>query len=174
MEMNVNFKQIENAGKYVNNLLSSGADVIRAEKSSCVIAHQATVAGPVDTYTASGLHEVAEYADVGDWVVTRADLEGKPVLNGEGKPNTWVIKNDTFKKKYDVANMRDDGFTKPKGGVQSFVRISEDISIMVPWGKDGALVPQNLEAGAVLNITNMNDIYGIAKDEFAETYAIIK
>ena len=41
----------------------------------------------------------------------------------------------------------------------------------VPWGENGALVPQHLRAGSYLNITDVNDIYGIAEQEFYETYA---
>lgn len=47
------------------------------------------------------------------------------------------------------------------------------MTIYVPWGKDGELIPQNIKAGDVLNVTNGNDVYGIAKEEFEETYKLV-
>ena len=168
-----NFKNVQ-ANEYVTELMNSGANIIFAEKSGCVFARKTTQTEELEVYTASGILEAVETVAAGSWILTRATLDGEVVLNAAGKPNSWSPKAGVFEKKYDVANMREDGFTKPKGGVQEFVRIAEDITIMVPWGENGALIPQNLEAGAVLNVTNPWDIYGIAEIEFAETYAIIE
>lgn len=170
-----NFKNVQEKYEYAIELMNSGAAVILAEKSGCVFARKADAKGEyITVYTSNGTEEVKqEFAPAGAWILTRATLDGKVVLNAAGKPNSWVPKAGVFEKKYDVANMRDDGFTKPKGGVQKFVRISEDIAIMVPWGENGALIPQNLEAGSVLNVTNLDDIYGIAEIEFSETYEIV-
>lgn len=167
-----NFKNVQ-ANEYVAELMNSGAAVIAAEKSGCVFARKTTQTEKLEVYTTSGLLETVETVSAGEWILTRATLDGKVVLNSAGKPNSWAPKAGVFEKKYDVANMRADGFTKPKGGVQKFIRIAEDITIMVPWGENGALIPQNLEAGAVLNVTNLDDIYGIAEIEFSETYAIV-
>ena len=51
------------------------------------------------------------------------------------------------------------------------MQIKEDITIYVPWGENGALIPQHLRAGSWLNIEDVNDIYGIAEEEFKETYS---
>lgn len=170
------FKNVENVQAYVIEAIVAGATLIKAEKAGCVFARKADAKGEyITVYTSNGNEEVKrEFAPAGSWLLTRATLDGEVVLNAAGKPNSWVPDAGVFAKKYDVANMCDDGFTKPKGGVQTFVRVTDDITIIVPWGKDGELIPQYLEAGSVLNITTPYDIYGIAEIEFSETYAIIE
>lgn len=59
-----------------------------------------------------------------------------------------------------------EGIFKPKGGPQLFMQIQDNISIIASWGEE-----QNLEAGAFMNVTNPNDLYGIAYNEFQQTYA---
>lgn len=67
-----------------------------------------------------------------------------------------------------------DVFYRPAGGVQTFMQVKEDIAVMVPWGENGADIPLTIDAGGYLNVTNPDDIYGIAETEFNETYRIIE
>ena len=48
-----------------------------------------------------------------------------------------------------------------------------NLLVYVPWGENGKLIPQYIEAGGFLNITNLSDIYGVAEKEFKSTYRII-
>ena len=45
---------------------------------------------------------------------------------------------------------------------------------MCPWGENGRLIPQTVDAGGYLISASANDCYGIAADEFANTYAVLK
>ena len=178
--MNPEFISVEKA-EYARNLLARGFKVIKAEKSGCVYAKKVTERTEFDVWTEKGTLESHEVAQPGEWILTRATLEGKVVLNKNGRPNQWKISEEKLFKKYDVLHIREDGFVKPKGGVQMFILIPDNIQIMVPWGDNDALVPQRIEAGGVLNITALienpgdpdPDIYGIAEKEFGDTYRVI-
>ena len=175
-EQNEEFRFIEseNVEQYVDNLKKKpDAHVVRAEKSGAVIAKQVVEPGGRDitVWTANGNREAQEHVEQGQWILTRADIvTGKPVIDANGHANSWGVKDEVFKKKYDAANIGDDGFVKPKGGEQTFVQIKEDIAIDKPWGPNGSMVTQYLKAGSYLNVTNPSDVYGIAEEEFKETY----
>lgn len=63
-------------------------------------------------------------------------------------------------------------FFKPKGQEQEFMRVSEDVALSVPWGKNGKNIMMTVDKGGYLNITNRDDVYGIAENEFNGTYRI--
>ena len=48
------------------------------------------------------------------------------------------------------------------------MQINEDISFMAPWGEE-----QVIKAGSFLNVTDYDDIYGIAREEFIKTYSFV-
>ena len=77
----------------------------------------------------------------------------------------YLLKDSTFKKKYEVLD-EFNSIYKPKGGVQIFIQIPDNISFTAPWGEE-----MNIEKGGYLNITDKNDIYGVQEKEFKETYA---
>lgn len=162
--------------KYVKNRLEQGSETIYAVKDANVIARMATKDEDVTVYTADGNTEVKnEHAKAGQMILIRADLDGKPVLNDNGHSNSWVTDKKTFEKKYDIPEGTDfsDGSSsvyKPKGGVQKFMQTDKDIAIEVSWGENGKPIPLTVKKGGVLNVTNTDDIYGIAKEEFGKTY----
>ena len=166
----------ENIQYYVAKLQAADAKECVAEKTGAVIAHLVTPEeAPVslEVYTKNGNLEATEHVDAGKVIVTRADMDTqKPVIDSYGHTNSWSMDADKFQKKYD--NPEIDGFSRPKGGLQKFIQIPQDLTIYVPWGENGSLVPQNLKAGSYLNITNPKDVYGIAQEEFQETYRDIK
>lgn len=53
---------------------------------------------------------------------------------------------------------------KPKGGAQIFVKIIDNI-ILEQWGSD-----MKIAAGGYINITNVDDMYGISQRDFEDTY----
>lgn len=168
---------IVNATDYIQQLKKNNAETVVAEKSSGIVARQVIneKGEDIQVYTDNGNHEVTEHAEQGKWVVSKADMNtGKAVIDANGNTNTWSMNDETLNKKYDVANMDANGFVKPKGGEQTFIKTDKDVAILVPWGKDGELIPQTLKKDSYLNITNPKDVYGIAGNEFAETYQINK
>lgn len=155
---------------YVNSLKANNAKQVVAEKTACVIARKGVSGEEIPVYTANGNLEATEVCGENKWIVTRADLDGNPVIDDYGHRNTWQISDETFKKKYDVEHMTENGFVKPNGGKQDFIQVDKDIAVMVPWGENRKLIPQTIDAGGYLNITNMPKTYGIAAAEFEDTY----
>lgn len=148
--------------------------IIRAEKNGYIIARKAEDGERVNVTTQNGNHEASETAKKGDWIVTRADEDGHPVLDENGNRNSWIVGDDVISQKYEsqgYAN-REELFFKPNGGEQEFMRVQEDVAAMVPWGENGENIPLTVDKGGYLNITDPDDVYGIAEDEFNETYAV--
>lgn len=160
------------ASEYVRYLKSIGARTISAEKNGYVIARKAVPGETVKVYVSNGNLEVTETAAEGQWLLTRADHNGEPVIDKFGHKNQWLVGEEIFQKKYDVQNIASNGLTKPLCSPQTFIETDRDIAIMVPWGENGSLVPQTIERGGFLNIEDSEAIYGIAKDELFETYAV--
>lgn len=97
------------------------------------------------------------------WVVTKADMEGNVIIDNNGHTNDWIIEDTVFKKKYEL-DPDNEGLYKPKGGIQIFVQIPDDI-ILNQWGSD-----MKIAKGGYINITKADDMYGISKRDFEDTY----
>ena len=163
------------AKAYVKRLAKGKAAQIRAEKDACVLARPAVQGEIIPVFTKNGYLEAVERGVSGNIVVTRCDLSARPIVDSFGHVNTWQMSAETFEEMYDSAGMRpEDGLTRPKGGVQQFIQADDDVAIMVPWGEDGALIPETIDRDSWLNITDDEDIYGVATEEFRETYHIIE
>lgn len=69
-----------------------------------------------------------------------------------------------------------DGETDPvkSANTLEFVRVEEDIAIMVPWGENGAPVPLKIDAGEYIDITHLDKGVALHVDEetFQEKYSI--
>lgn len=68
-----------------------------------------------------------------------------------------------LEKKYEV-DVQNPSLYHLKGGVQIFVQINEDI-ILNQWGSD-----MEIAKGGYINITNVDDMYGISLRDFEDTY----
>lgn len=99
----------------------------------------------------------------GDWVATKVDEVGEIIIDNNNHTNNWIIDRETFMKKYEV-DPNNPNLCRPKGGVQIFVQIPDNI-ILNQWGSD-----MKIAAGGYINITNQNDMYGISSRDFEDTY----
>lgn len=153
-----NYIEINNIKSYVQKLV----DVSKPEryaKFALITAVQGKVGQRLETVMKNGLVEtvnivsVDEKTNQSDWIITNPSGE------------QYLVKDSTFKKKYEALDL-DNNVYKPKGGVCIFVQTNEDISFVAPWGEK-----MNISKGGYLNITNLDDIYGVQQDEFNETYA---
>lgn len=108
----------------------------------------------ITTTQANGTAETTNTANIGDWIVTNPGGE------------RYVINAAKFPKKYEATPELGDGWYKPTGGIQKFLELVEDTSLVAPWNE-----VQFIAAGGLLNVTDLNDIYGIAREEFFSTYA---
>lgn len=171
MEAQRNTILVQNTKAYVEKKQKTNK-IVLAEKNGLVQVKEAVNGQPLEVWTKNGKLETTEIQKEGQMILTRVDKRGIPILDAFGHTNSWAVDKETFQRKYEPANK--DGIAKPKGETQSFMQIDEDIIIFVPWGKDGAFIKQSIEAGGFLNITNTDDIYGIAEAEFKETYVIVE
>lgn len=152
---------------YVKKLLENGEQPFEAVKFARIIARQGTVGEEVTTYSQGGIVEKVASVELDEktqqpgWVVTKADEEGNAIVDEFGHTNTWIISDSTFTKKYEQAA---GAVYKPKGGVQVFIRIANNITL-TQWGSE-----MNIAEGGYINITNVDDMYGISERDFTDTY----
>ena len=111
----------------------------------------------VKTILANGTEETeGRIAEEGDFVVK--NLAG---------PEQWIMKPNVLAKKYVETDKP--GIFKPKGGPMLAAELQESIEFKPPmWGGD----VQRINAGGFLLMdpTNNDDIYGIGREEFFDTY----
>lgn len=134
---------------YIENLISQGCSTLKAVKISPISARKARSSETIKTILKNGLTETQNTSQSGDWIITNPDGE------------QYLASDKTFKQKYHIS----DNKYLPNEDIQIFIKPNCDITIEAPWGDE-----QFIAVGGVLNITNLNDIYGIAEDEFLTTY----
>ena len=160
--------------EYVKKGIEEGTMVPReAYKFARIIAKQGKVGETVISWSADSIgnevkEKVAQVELDGEtkepgWIVTKVDEAGNIIVDNNNHPNQWIIADSTFKKKYEVDSDNPTLF-KPKGGPQIFVQITDDI-ILSQWGME-----MKIAKGGYINITNPNDMYGISKRDFDDTY----
>lgn len=137
----------------VENLIANGTPVKSFSKFARVQARIATAGEVIVTILASGKKETSNAANEGDWIVTNPGGE------------MYIVPGAKFPKKYEACPELGDGWFKPTGGVQKFIQLSERTIFVCAWGEE-----QDIDAGGFINVSNLNDIYGIAPQEFVDTY----
>ena len=166
-----------NVAKYVKEGLQSGILVpMMAEKFARVIARRGILGETVISWSVdengNEIQEkvsqvtLDEYTKKTGWVVTKVDENGNIIMDSNGHCNQWIVDDTTFNRKYEIDNNNSSLF-KPKGGIQIFVQISDNI-ILSQWGSD-----MKIAAGGYINITDESDMYGISHRDFNETYRFI-
>lgn len=166
----VDYKQIPNVVAYAAGLVEAGAAVVTGVKFARVLAREAQAGETVTSWAVDAqggaVREKEAQAAEGDWVLTKADEDGRPVTDEHGHLNRWIVDGDTFARKYQPAGEAA-GLYRPKGGPQQFVRLTEAVTLR-QWGSE-----MNIDCGGWLNITDASDIYGISARDFADTYRIV-
>lgn len=137
----------------VQSLIANGAAVHSFAKFARIQAVCAKGGEIIETILAAGTKETSNVANCGDWIVTNPGGE------------KYIVPAAKFPKKYEAAPELGEGWYKPTGGVQQFLELSEDVSFVCSWDEE-----QFIAAGGMVNVSNLDDIYGIAKDEFYSTY----
>ena len=156
--------RIENMQKYVYDLLAKGGEPRFYKKYARVEAEKGVPGEKITTVMKDGHVEVSD-------VVVKADENGNAdwiVTNPDGE--RYAVPHAKFIKRYEL-EVGVDGKHAPKGSPIEAIEVPEEITFDVPWGENGAPVPMTIKEGGYLNITDLSDIYGIQKDEFANTYA---
>lgn len=169
------YKKLDDLKGYVRTLLDSHAPVITAEKAARITAVPGVpgtrvISWSVDVDGASLVEKnavvCADAFGVPDWVATKADPLGNPVIDRNGHANQWIICDAVFRKKYQAVPGQP-GLYQPAGGPQRFVRLPEAVRI-IQWGEEW-----NVDAGGYINITDPEDLYVISGRDFADTYRVL-
>lgn len=163
-----------NINNYVKNGLQNGTLIPEiAVKFSRIIAKQGAVGEEVKSYTDNGLLEKTAVVSLDKqtnqpgWIAIKVDANGEIIVDEYGHKNEWIIDDSTFKKKYEV-DPENPTLFRPIGGPQVFVEIPDNI-MLEQWGCE-----MNIEKGGYINITDVNDMYGISKRDFDDTYCIVE
>lgn len=170
------YKKIE-VEVYVKQGLENGTLIPKmAEKTSRIIARQGNVGETVVSWSSDSQgREVQEKVaqvqldsktNQPGWIVSKVDAEGNLITDNNGHTNEWIIEDSKFKTKYEI-DPSNPGLYKPKGGPQLFVQINENISLN-QWGSE-----MQIAAGGYINITDVNDMYGISQRDFEDTYSFV-
>ena len=153
---------------YAQELLDGNALTLAAVKKGAVLARRAIEGEELEVWTGDGNLEGRETAEQGEMILTRADENGDPVRDSSGRINSGITAEEDFHVKYKLQDpVR--GLYVPAGSLQYFVQAAGNISFTAPWGEI-----QKIRRGGFLNITDRNDIYGIAREEFEETYQVME
>ena len=134
-------------------LIAKGAVVKNFAKFARIQAQCAEGGEVIETILADGTKETTNTANAGDWIVTNPGGE------------KYIVPAAKFPKKYEPCPELGDGWYKPTGGGQKFLELTEDTTFICSWGEE-----QHIKAGGFVNVTDLSDIYGIARDEFFDTY----
>lgn len=137
----------------VEGLIANGATVRNFAKFARVQAVQAKGGETIETILADGTKETTNTAETGDWIVTNPGGE------------KYIVSAAKFPKKYEACPELGTNWYKPAGGVQKFIELAEDLKFVCSWNDE-----QFIAAGGFVNVTDLADIYGIARDEFFDTY----
>lgn len=146
---------IENINDYVRNLIENGVEVISAKKTAIVQARQGTVGEVVTTDIDKTTNVVKLDDETGrpGWVVTNPGGE------------EYVLSDSKFSELYEETD-------KPgeyaKKAIQLLVPCEKTVEFEPSWG--GSFT---IEAGGYFTIDGYQDIAGIQKDVFKQTYGIV-
>ena len=139
-------------------------DPLLAQKIGFVAARRAEKIEKVDTL--SDGYETTNTANVGDWIVTNMSLHGVALRDPRGRPNTYVIRGDTFERLYEATDRQSEfGPLFRARGTITVVELPGSFDILAPWKER-----QKAKAGYL--VRNGDEIYGIEKSIFHRTYDI--
>ena len=162
--MNKNFKFICNISYYVlNKIISEQFEIIQGKKKVMIQAYQGEIGEKIQTITKNNFREVEENIVKMDEITKLPDWI---VINPGGEK--YLVNDSNFRRKYEEIKEKP-GFYKSRKKSVWFLQINENISFVTLRGS-----LMNIKKGGYLVISNLNDIYGIQKEEFEETYEIIE
>lgn len=146
------YSRISNIKEYVSEQIENGVPYYFYKKFSKINAEQGTLGQIVKTKKGKEIVNKDSNGNL-DWIVTNP--------NGE----KFIVPHKTFASRYET-KVGPDGKHAPISNVIKAIQIFQDISFTASWGSE-----MKIKAGGFLDITNLNDIYGIQEKDFNETYA---
>jgi hypothetical protein len=143
-----------------------GAAIGRYRKTAKVAAQPAAERQTVITHWNG--EETRNIAESGDMLVTTLNADGSPALDTDGHVNTYVIGPARFEALYRAAGEpapqpEYGALFEARGEVEAFLAPG-GFEIMAPWGE-----MERAASGYI--VLNGEDVYGVAGEVFAQTYA---
>lgn len=153
---------IKDMKAYVQYLLENGAKIRYAQKTASVSARVGVIGEEVDTRPR--VERDGHVYVIGE-TTGEVKVEGSMIVkNPDGEE--YIVKPDKFASKYRATSEK--GVYKPTDGPIKYVKIDQDIAFTASWGEMyGA-------EGAVLNISNLDDVYAIQNEAFSKTYTDVE
>ena len=158
------FKYINNISYYViNKLITEKFEIVQGKKNVIIRAYQGKIGEKIQTITKNNFREVEENIVKMDEITKLPDWI---VINPGGEK--YLVNDSNFRRKYEELEDRKGYYRSRKKSVW-FLQIDENISFETLRGS-----LMNIKNGGYLVISNLNDIYGIQKEEFEETYKVVE
>ena len=147
---------------YVQYLLENGAKIRYAQKTASVSARVGVVGEEVDTRPR--VERDGHVYVIGE-TTGEVKVEGSMIVkNPDGEE--YIVKPEKFESKYRPTSEK--GVYKPTDGPIKYIVLEQDIAFTASWGEMyGA-------EGAVLNISNLDDVYAIQNEAFSKTYTDVE
>lgn len=145
---------------------------VKAEKFGRILAERGTVGQEVISWSVNpdGTENDEKRAKIessdSEWIFTKADDDGEPIVDANGHKNQWIAKDRVLNDKYEE-DPEHPGVYKPKGQAQIFVETDRPMTL-VQWGEE-----MKMPAGSMINVTNPDDMYGVNPRDFEDTYRIV-
>lgn len=149
-------KHVSNINDYVLELIEDGADVLAGKKTAAIQARQGKVGEIVKTDIDKTENKVKLDEKTGKpgWIVTNPGGE------------EYIVDDSVFTSTYEPTGNKPGEYSK--SAIQLLVPCTESVEFEPAWG--GSFT---VEAGGYFTINGYNDIAGVQKDAFAQTYKIV-
>lgn len=103
----------------------------------------------------------------GDWIVTNMDRNKQLIRDQQGSVNTYAIDKDRFDDLYELNEGRTEyGQVYKAKGVVDAIELPGGFDIVAPW-------KERQQAASGFIVRNGDDVYGIQRDMFDQTYEFI-
>ena len=145
---------------YLKKLDRMGETPKKAKKTAFVVARQGIVGEEVDTRPR--VERDGKIYVIGE-TKGKVKVEGSMIVkNPDGEE--YIVKPEAFAKKYKAT--KEKGVYQPVAEPIEYITLKHDIAFKAPWGEDMFGLK-----GAVLNISNLDDVYAIQNEAFNKTYS---
>ncbi|MCM1440433.1 MAG: hypothetical protein NC131_14695 [Roseburia sp.] len=170
-----NGKSFDLCGKtidYIRTIFNLGDGGVMAQKVGKVIARPAVAGEDIIVYSHRNTISALVTGVAGEYVLTKADMDGKIILDKDKHRHMWQVPRNVLERNYVIPDEGINGKTvlDPVQKTQWFMQIDRNIAIPVRWGEYGMTVNQLLEQGDYINISDENDMYGVPRQDFNDTY----
>lgn len=145
---------------YIKKLKEKGEYPKQAQKSTFVTARPGVIGEIVDTRPR--ISRNGNIYTIGE-TKNQVKIEGSMIVKSPDGEE-YIVTSDTFAKKYKQTSK--EGVYEPMAEPITYITLNHDIVFKAPWGEEIYAAK-----GAVLNISDLNNVYAIQNEAFKNTYS---